>query len=431
MTKLLEERIGTWLESLLGEQNSELVDELKQVCWQFPGMNDHRIDQPLSTDGAVVEADFQRATQLILQKLLGQQQPKTFPKAVVPERIFMLDIGRKHFSLAALERLLDYLALFQFNYLQLHFSENSGFRIASTTCPEMVSKEHLSQTEIRQLITYGDARGIGFIPDFDTPGHVGRLLEIYPEWALKDATGQALPAALDITNPEAVRFLQKIYQEYIELFAESRYFHIGGDEFVDFEEMEQIPALRKMAKKIYGATGQASDVYINYVNQMATLIGEAGMIPRVWSDGFYRENQRGNQPLSQQVEISYWTRWQPQMAPVSRYLEEGYTLINHNDNYLYYVLGEAANYTYPTYEKIKAEWQPELFSQGQVVSSAELTSSVKGVALCVWSDLPDSKRETDVLADCFYLMAAVMEKTFGIDLGDQQTFQQLYQQIQK
>lgn len=143
------------------------------------------------------------------------------------ERILMLDIGRKYFSPTILYRFLEQMALNGFNYLQLHFSENSGFRIESVNYPELVSPKYITKDEIKDVICYARKLWIEIIPDIDTPGHMEQLLQSRPEWQLdkvdQQGNSQKVPSALAITNEEAIEFVLSIYREYMELFATSRY----------------------------------------------------------------------------------------------------------------------------------------------------------------------------------------------------------------
>jgi hexosaminidase len=321
---------------------------------------------------------------------LGEKIPR------LAERIIMLDIGRKYFSPSFLRQLLDEMALFGFNYLQLHFSENTGLRIESESYPELVSEEHLTREEIRALIHYAADRCIEIIPDLDTPGHMEHLLKNYPEWQLEEQTDygrQSVPAALDITNQDAVAFVFSLYREYFELFSTSRYFHIGADEFIDLDHLARYPALANNGQEKFEA----------YVNSVAALVRQAGFIPRIWNDAFFRRGE--NSGLSKELEITYWTKWQREMAPIQRFLEEGYTVINFNDNYLYYVLGENAGYSYPTADKIEKQWQPELFSSEQLIHITN-HEQLKGAAVAVWCDQPEAKEEKSVLIDLIELMEA-------------------------
>lgn len=328
------------------------------------------------------------------------------------QRILMIDMARKYFSKDILLRFIDSMSLAQFNYLQLHFSENEGFRIESEVAPEIVSEEHLTKDEIREIILYAQHAGIEIIPDFDSPGHLKQILRTHPEWQLQkklaDGTLEKDPAALNICDPAAVAFILSIYQEYAELFTDSTYFHIGGDEFVDFDQIEAYPELRAYAKATYGEAAEGIDTFVAYVNQLIAKVNEWGFVPRIWNDGFFRLNRGEQVPLAKNVEITYWTKWNQYMAPVTTFLEKEYTVINFNDNYFYYVLGENAGYSYPTYEKIMTQWTPEMYPQQQIVP--QLTSQLSGVALAIWCDRPEAQETTIVWENMSYLLFAAMQK---------------------
>ncbi len=62
-----------------------------------------------------------------------------------PQRGFMLDIARKHFTAGWIEDRVRELGDLKYNQLGLHFSDDQGFRIESTSHPEVVSPQHLTK----------------------------------------------------------------------------------------------------------------------------------------------------------------------------------------------------------------------------------------------------------------------------------------------
>lgn len=328
------------------------------------------------------------------------------------ERILMLDMGRKYYSKDTIIKLIDSMCLAQFNYLQLHFSENEGFRIECNTAPEVVSDEYLTKDEVREIVAYARQSCIEIIPDFDSPGHLKQILKNYPKWQLKKQmrNGELKndESALNICDPQAVEFILSIYEEFAELFAESTYFHIGGDEFVNFDEIGLYPELSIAAKEKFGESAGAIDCFVDYVNQVSEAISSWGFVPRVWNDGFFRFNWNEQVKLSEAVEITYWTKWNKNMAPLTTFVEKGFPIVNFNDSYFYYVLGENAGYTYPTYDKIADYWEPSQYAHGQQI--AEITPQFPGVALAIWSDVPEAKSEAAVWKDVSYLLFAMVQK---------------------
>lgn len=314
------------------------------------------------------------------------------------ERALMLDIGRKFYDKQWICNTIDLLASLKMNTLQLHFSENEGFRIESSSFPKIVSTEYLTKKEVKELISYAKARFINIIPALDTPGHLQQLLRYYPQWRLESLqkTGHEKNCrALDITNKDAVTGIKQLLLEYFELFSECYYFHLGADEFVDFDELEYFPKLQETARQKYGPTATGIELYIEYTNELIAFTHLHGFQARVWNDGFYRLNQPNHVELSKEVEITYWTKWHKHMAPVTTFIERGYRLINYNDNFLYFVLGEAAGYTYPTAQKISTSWRPVNFAQHQELNQEQM-ASVIGATFSIWSDLPDALSQTEV-----------------------------------
>lgn len=365
----------------------------------------------------------------VMQSLLVKRNYNSSYKGAIAERCVMIDMGRKFFSLAHLKQLIRSLALFQFTHLQLHFSENEGFRIESELHPEVVSKAHLKKSEVKEIIAYANYFFIQVIPDFDTPGHLQKILAHYPQYQLTcfDEAGNLTKdkKALNILDPAAIKLIQDFYREYGELFAESCYFHIGADEFVDFDQIERYPTLSAYAKEKYGADASGIEVFIEYVNQTIDFVRQLGFIPRVWNDGFFRLNRSEKLSLSPDCEISYWTRWNQNMAPVETFFEKGYEVINHNDNFFYYVLGEAASYTYPTYEKISQDFTLTTYAGNQVVAEQYLLQTPQ-IALAIWSDIPQAKTQAEVIADVFYLQAALSQKVFAEEPLKKTDFEPLF-----
>lgn len=356
---------------------------------------------------------FYGAIQLVLCTLFKERRQVQLPQ--IKERCLMIDIGRKFYSLTELKRLVRSMALFNFTHLQLHFSENEGFRIESKKHPEIVSEQYLTQKEVQELIAYCQNFYIEVIPDIDSPGHLEQVLKAYPDWQLKKIVEGKTVAdvrALDILNQAAVDFVFEIYQEYAVLFKDSRYFHIGADEFIDFDQVEIYPTLQKAALEKFGEAASGIEIFTEYVNNLVAKISALGFTVRVWNDGFYRLNRKEQLLLTKNCEISYWTRWNKNMAPVETFFEAGYQVVNHNDNYFYYVLGEMAGYSYPTYEKIQEGFVLNLFANNQLVSQRYLKQT-PAVALAIWADKPDAQTSGEVIDNVFYLQAALNEKVTG------------------
>jgi len=331
------------------------------------------------------------------------------------EKGISIDMARKFYSIEWINKMVDYMAELGMNTLNLHFSDNQGFRIQCDTFPQTVSEQHWTKDEVRALIAKCKSLGIQIIPEFDAPGHLYQILKSFPQYIAPDLRDDTVEGfahmknnGLDISNPEAVDFIKKFYKEYAELFADSKYFHIGADEYFTFENPETVPQLTAYAKEKYGPEADAIDAFVAFVNDIAAYIKELGFIPRAWSDGFYRKNRNGVVELDKDIQICYWTKWHKDMATPEDFLEKGHKLVNFCDNFFYYVLGENAGYTYPTYEKINSEWTVKRFPHNQEMSE-ENFKNVLGTSFSIWSDKPEAQTEQEVWDGVKGPLKAMME----------------------
>ncbi len=319
---------------------------------------------------------------------------------VMKERALHIDIGRKYYSCKWIKEKIREMSYLRLNTLQLHFSENEGFTFVSERHPEAMSEKHLSMKEILEIKEEARRYHITIIPSLDSPGHLAHALRTHPEWILKDREGHAAKGALDITNPDARAFVTDLLDEYAELFHDSPYFHIGGDEFIDFETFGTYPQLAQFARDELGIPdGEGIDAYIAYINEIADRLEKKGFVVRAWNDGLYRLNQVQKVKLKSSIQITYWTKWHANMAPVQTLLDHGHEVINYNDGFFYYVLGENAGYKYPVAEHIYDLWHPGLFSRIDVPKQEYLRPYPRQLAGCsfaIWSDTPSAQTEDEV-----------------------------------
>lgn len=97
-----------------------------------------------------------------------------------PQRGLNLDIARKYYSPGWIEARMREMADLKLNMLGLHFSDDQGFRIESTTHPEIVSAQHLSKADVKKILELGDQLHITVVPEIDSPGHLGAVLRAHP-----------------------------------------------------------------------------------------------------------------------------------------------------------------------------------------------------------------------------------------------------------
>ena len=168
-----------------------------------------------------------------------------------------LDVARHFFSVDAVKRYIDVMAIHKLNTLHWHLTDDQGWRIEIKRYPELtavgsirkatvVRKEwgtydgtpyggFYTQDEIRDVVKYAADRGVTVIPEIDLPGHMLAALTAYPELGCTGGPYEVWGrwgVADDVLCPgreKTFEFLEGVLTEVMELFP-SEYIHIGGDE---------------------------------------------------------------------------------------------------------------------------------------------------------------------------------------------------------
>ncbi|MGW4030067.1 beta-N-acetylhexosaminidase [Streptomyces sp. NPDC004838] len=327
-----------------------------------------------------------------------------------PQRGLMVDIARKYYTAAWLEDRLREMADLKLNQLGLHFSDDQGFRIESSTHPEIVSSEHLTKAEVRRVLALADSLHITVIPEIDSPGHLGAVLAPHPELQLKDASGRPVRGAIDIGNPASARLVDELLREYADLF-HGVYWHLGGDEYQALTRKNpeaSFPGLAALARQKYGPQGRIQDLATAWVNDRAAVLRPLGRTLKAWNDGFFRG---GVVTVDKDIQVEYWTGREIGARPPQEYLAEGRKVVNVNDEYLYYVLGQPNNFIYPTGRRIYEEWTP-LVLRGTAPVARKYSSQILGGRLAVWGDLPQAQTPDQVARGIAMPLRATAQKVW-------------------
>ncbi|MFF2020627.1 glycoside hydrolase family 20 protein [Streptomyces sp. NPDC058171] len=337
----------------------------------------------------------------------------TAPEGVVrdepakPRRGFLLDTARKPYAARWIEDRIRELGDLKFNELGLHFSDDQGFRIASDSHPEVVSRDHLSKDEVRRIVALARSRHIDVVPEIDSPGHLGAVIAAHPDLQLRGTNGAAPPGAVDISRPAAARIVDELLREYAELFP-GPYWHVGGDEYpalFSSDPAARFPQLAAAARERYGADGTVEDLATGWLDDRAATVRKLGREPRAWNDGFFRD---GVQPADD-IEAAYWTGKEIGAREPTAYLSTGRELVNYNDEYLYYVLGEPNQFTYPTGRRIYEEWTP-LVVRGTRPVDRRYDRQILGGVFGVWGDFPNAQTPERIAAGIRMPLRATAQK---------------------
>ncbi|CAM5541634.1 hypothetical protein SXANM310S_00586 [Streptomyces xanthochromogenes] len=313
-----------------------------------------------------------------------------------PQRGLNLDIARKPYTEAWIEDQLRQMADLKLNQLGLHFSDDQGFRIESAGHPEIVSRDHLSKRDVQRIVALATKLHITVIPEIDSPGHLGAVLAAHPDLQLRDKDGKAVKGAIDIANPASGRIVDDLLREYADLFP-GTYWHLGGDEYQALAVKSpetSFPGLAAAARDKYGSKADIRDLATGWLNDRAAVLrsANAGRTLKAWNDGFFAG---GEVAADQGREVEYWTGKEPDERAPEELLAQSRSLVNLNDEYLYYVLGEPNTFKYPTGKRIYEEWTP-LVLRGTKPVDVKYAGQILGGRFAVWSDVPGAQTEEQV-----------------------------------
>ncbi|MFE6225252.1 beta-N-acetylhexosaminidase [Streptomyces sp. NPDC057854] len=163
-----------------------------------------------------------------------------------PYRGAMLDVARHFFTPGEVKAYIDRIALYKYNVLHLHLTDDQGWRIAIGSRPALTAAGaatevgggpggFYTQDEYRAIVRYAAARHIEVIPEIDMPGHTHAALVAYPELTCDGKPRQPYTgievgfSTLCARKEEVYAFADDVLRE-IAALTPGRYVHIGGDE---------------------------------------------------------------------------------------------------------------------------------------------------------------------------------------------------------
>ncbi|OKJ59839.1 beta-N-acetylglucosaminidase [Streptomyces sp. CB02009] len=327
-----------------------------------------------------------------------------------PQRGLNVDIARKFFTAGWIEDRLREMADLKLNQFGLHFSDDQGFRIASDSHPEIVSAQHLSKAEVRRILALAQSLHITVVPEIDSPGHLGAVLRAHPDLQLRNVQGVPRQGAIDISKPASAQIVDDLLREYSALFP-GGWFHVGADEYQALtvrSPSASYPQLATAARQKYGPQAGVQDLAEGWLNDRAAVVRTAGKTAKAWNDGFFRG---GVVTADQRIEVEYWTGKEIGARPPAEYLAEGRKVMNLNDEYLYYVLGEPNQFTYPTGRRIYEQWTP-LVLRGTTPVPARYGPQILGARFAVWCDLAGAQTPAQVANGIRMPLTALAQKVW-------------------
>ena len=301
------ENPATTVEPTQGEPTAEPTDEGIMPANVMPVQANTETDTPFTVD----------ETEPLPRDSVGN----------VNYRAVMLDCGRKYFSVDNIKKLIDTMAQYGYNQLQLSFG-NGGCRfllddmslsfkdvtmVSDTVRTNITNgnysfnsdERYLSQTDMDAIITYAVKKGIEIVPMLNMPGHATAI--VYN-------TSYSSSGNLIINNETSRYYGYALLKKYAEYFAGKgcKYFSFGADE-----------------------SGYTGSNMTKFLTGCANVIVKAGMIPRAFNDA------TNGATMPKTVQITYW-HIETNSKSASALANDGYEMINTHGRW-YYVIKTAQN----------------------------------------------------------------------------------------
>ena len=147
-------------------------------------------------------------------------------------RGLMMDEARRFYGKEAVLRMLDVMADHKLNVLHWHLADDEGWRVPIDGVAS--PRDAYSREDLREITAFAKARHIRIVPEFDLPGHARSLVRAKPELTCFPGGAGAPEGAVDnVVCPgkeSTLDFLRQIVATLAELFPDSEFIHLGGDE---------------------------------------------------------------------------------------------------------------------------------------------------------------------------------------------------------
>jgi hexosaminidase len=329
------------------------------------------------------------------------------------ERGFLLDAGRKFFSLTELENYVKLLSWYKMNDFQLHLNDNeigggvgpdwmhnyAAFRLNSARFKGLAARDgSYTWQDMRELQDVARQYAVTITPEIDTPAHALALTQYRPALANKQNK-----EFLDLSNPQTYTFMNEIWNEFLPWF-DTRQVAIGADEYLQSD----------------------ADRYRQYINTYDTYMKQKGRSVRIWGS---LSVMKSSIQVHTDVTVDVWDNtW---ANPVEM-VKQGFSIINSNDNLLYIVPKAGYYHDYLDTRLLYEKWEPYIFDLANPRLNLQADDHhVLGAMFAEWNDkLGNVVSDADVYARVKPAAQTISEKLWSTDQDltyDQ--FEQLAAQI--
>ena len=320
--------------------------------------------------------------------------------------IVLLDAGRKYFSPAQIERIIDRMAEDGYTDLELGVANDgcrfllddmslkaNGVSYSDAQVRQAIlngdekyyddpNGTALSQSEMDQLFSYAKGKGIRIIPLMESPGHMAAIVYAMQELGTKEGepkiNARTGNISMNIESAKESNFVRALLFKYMKYFAGKgcEWFNMGCDEVSGY--------MPKDGKY---------DLYLSYVNCLAKSVKYLGMKPIMFNDILYYDGN-GEGEVDPDIAVAYWNVPAGSVQPAATtetIRKNGHALFNHNCMW-YYVIGnnespQSISYNPFTYALSKASMRTLHYTS---FSDGTKYDGLLGACISFWCDTPQN-----------------------------------------
>jgi len=240
-----------------------------------------------------------------LQTLRQLKQDNHLPCMIIEDgpafawRGVMLDEARHFLGEQFVKHFIDVMAMYKFNVLHWHLTDDQGWRIEIKSHPELTRigawrKEpdgtktggYYTQKQIKEIIAYAANHYITIVPEIEMPGHSSAAIASDPalgcfdqKVSVSDKWGTSINAMCP-GKDSTFSFIADVTKEVSNLF-HARYIHIGGDE-VSTVNWQNCPNCQARIKS--EGLKDEKELQSYFTRRAASIVSAEGCTPIGWHE---------------------------------------------------------------------------------------------------------------------------------------------------
>lgn len=338
-------------------------------------------------------------------------------KADKEYRSLMVDLAREWHPAYTVLQYIDLCFMLKIKHLHLHFLDNERYTLPSRAFPKLNEAASYTYAEIAEMRERARSRGIVIVPEFEAPGHAAMLSRCYPDVFANEPEAKAEEETTEcgaiITDDSIIcagkessfEGVKTLLGEMMELFPDSPYIHIGGDE-AKIGAWNFCPHCKAYMRS--KGIEDVHELYSEYVGRVASEVIKGGRTPIVW-EGFPK---KGVHYIPKQTIVIAWESLYHMPYDL---IEEGFKVINASWVPMYVVPSPYSLFNWGIPEIL--EWNVYNWQHWYEHSAAYKnpinvtpTEQVIGATLCLWECTFEEE-----ISKCIKNLTAMAERVWNVN----------------